>query len=561
MSDAFQDLSRIQHIDFYNNPKLLVLNGAHSPLSAALYYLPSKQFTSMGLANNELLGVPMVTNYVVRNTIERLNLSGNFLLNLGSLNIKLIGRHLRYLILKRSNIKTIADGVFSYLDKLEYINLAENQLRYVPEAVKLPLIKHLDLSFQCYTWICDFTSFSFRLNETSFDGMDSLSNLAIRGVLGRINKNSFVSAPHLEELDVSSIFLTNIDKEAFVNNNKLRKLTCSQCWLLLPLHVDLFSSLPGLEYLDLSYSPHSIIRDNSTAGTKTTNVLQNLRVLNLTCSLVSDHTMCDNALYQYESPLDPDLLTPITMLETLDMGKNGLTSWTERRFVNNPQLRRLSIQFNKFKSLTKAMLEDFRQLSYLDIRMNEGDMVLCDMQVVEFYYWANETEAGGNLTIEGWNDGHSYFCDDDKYHQIRSFREFGEHHDISPVPGSQVPVDSLFSQGIIVGLSTMGCILAIFIVLTYRKRFFISFWLMRQRKKYKYREKKDSNFLFDVFISYSQVDHEWVTKTLLPELEQEEPRLKVCIHERDFRVIRYLLNIFLSNHELFRLVSLLRRTL
>ena len=173
-------------------------------------------------------------------------------------------------------------------------------------------------------------------------------------------------------MDVSSVYLTEIVDEAFVNNKKLRKLTCYQCWYLLPLHVEMFAFLPNLEYLDLSYSPHSLIGNSSSEARKSLIVLQNLTVLNLTCSLVSDHTMCDKALYQYDSPLDPNLLTPLTMLETLDIGKNGLTSWTKRRFVNNVNLKRLSIHFNKFKSLTKAMMEDFRQLEYLDIRMNDG---------------------------------------------------------------------------------------------------------------------------------------------------------------------------------------------
>lgn len=37
-------------------------------------------------------------------------------------------------------------------------------------------------------------------------------------------------------------------------------------------------------------------------------LLPNLKRLNLTCSLVLNHTMCDEGLYQYESPLDPELL-------------------------------------------------------------------------------------------------------------------------------------------------------------------------------------------------------------------------------------------------------------
>ena len=40
-------------------------------------------------------------------------------------------------------------------------------------------------------------------------------------------------------------------------------------------------------------------------------------------------------------------------------------------------------------------------------------------------------------------------------------------------------------------------------------------------------------YRYDVFISYSHADSEWVTRALLPRLE--EAGLKVCIDHRDFR--------------------------
>ena len=82
----------------------------------------------------------------------------------------------------------------------------------------------------------------------------------------------------------------------------------------------------------------------------------------------------------------------------------------------------------------------------------------------------------------------------------------------------------------------MGTLLLLFIAVTYRKRFFITFWLMRQRRKHRMMEKKDMSYLYDVFVSYNHDDHEWVINTLLPELEEKNPKLRVCIHERDFKV-------------------------
>ena len=51
---TLRHLHSLQHLDLYSNPALLALDGTRSPLSAALFYLPSKQFTSLGLANNEV---------------------------------------------------------------------------------------------------------------------------------------------------------------------------------------------------------------------------------------------------------------------------------------------------------------------------------------------------------------------------------------------------------------------------------------------------------------------------------------------------------------------------
>lgn len=44
----------------------------------------------------------------------------------------------------------------------------------------------------------------------------------------------------------------------------------------------------------------------------------------------------------------------------------------------------------------------------------------------------------GNVSIEGWNGGHDYFCEDDKYHQLKSFKEYVDNHDMEPIPGKQL---------------------------------------------------------------------------------------------------------------------------
>ncbi len=54
--------------------------------------------------------------------------------------------------------------------------------------------------------------------------------------------------------------------------------------------------------------------------------------------------------------------------------------------------------------------------------------------------------------------------------------------------------------------------------------------------------KEPPPFTFDVFVSYSPADREWVWQTLLPRLE--EAGLRVCLDERDFEIgIPRLVNI------------------
>ena len=39
-------------------------------------------------------------------------------------------------------------------------------------------------------------------------------------------------------------------------------------------------------------------------------------------------------------------------------------------------------------------------------------------------------------------------------------------------------------------------------------------------------------------MSYSPEDQAWVETQLIPEMEEKQPRLKVCVHERDFQVTK-----------------------
>lgn len=50
-------------------------------------------------------------------------------------------------------------------------------------------------------------------------------------------------------------------------------------------------------------------------------------------------------------------------------------------------------------------------------------------------------------------------------------------------------------------------------------------------------EEEENEVQFDAFVSFSSRDEAWVLGELAPRLEEQgEPRLKLCLHNRDFEV-------------------------
>ena len=133
-----------------------------------------------------------------------------------------------------------------------------------------------------------------------------------------------------------------------------------------------------------------------------------------------------------------------------------------------------------------------------------------------------------------------------------SFADYAKNHPYTPVPNTH----SMFKEGLIAGLTIMvrficlsssqsfaqtilqGVILVASFSWLFRRRYYISYWILRRRRRLKAKEKQDGEKenIFDMFVSYSPVDSSWVETKLLPEMEEKQPRLRVCARERDFQV-------------------------
>ncbi|KAJ8383808.1 hypothetical protein AAFF_G00214950 [Aldrovandia affinis] len=80
-----------------------------------------------------------------------------------------------------------------------------------------------------------------------------------------------------------------------------------------------------------------------------------------------------------------------------------------------------------------------------------------------------------------------------------------------------------------------------FLVLFFRVRGWLERKLGKKRRKRRVGQGeengKEEDGMFDAFVSYSSKDEAWVTEEMVPKMEQEgEPRLRLCLHNRDFEV-------------------------
>uniref|UniRef100_A0AAZ3PVS5 TIR domain-containing protein n=1 Tax=Oncorhynchus tshawytscha TaxID=74940 RepID=A0AAZ3PVS5_ONCTS len=233
-------------------------------------------------------------------------------------------------------------------------------------------------------------------------------------------------------------------------------------------------------------------------------------------------------------------------LEILDLGHNDLTAFHS---VALPALRELHLSGNKLMSLPPGWL--FPSLEVLLIQSNTLNMFgpldlrlyrrlralqagqnrfVCSCEFVNFmvWRWGGAVEGSVELT-DRWDN---YLCD-------------------SPLPLQGQRVDrvqlSLFQcHRILLVSSLCGCMLAsgiLFVILLWKIHavWYVRMmwaWLKAKRNSgnQKRRDAAGNAYLlcYDAFVSYSEQDAEWVEEFLVPELEDSQPPLSLCLHKRDF---------------------------
>uniref|UniRef100_A0A8C9XDD8 Toll like receptor 2 n=1 Tax=Sander lucioperca TaxID=283035 RepID=A0A8C9XDD8_SANLU len=221
-------------------------------------------------------------------------------------------------------------------------------------------------------------------------------------------------------------------------------------------------------------------------------------------------------------------------LHILDLSDNDLTVFN----IELPFLTELYISGNKISSLPDGGL--YPCLVFLSIQNN-------DLQT----FSSNNLNGYNNLkSLEAGSDTYVCSCgfvalmtSDWTNHRITFGDEFKSYICASPdaVRGESAAdvrlsvfechtalAFSVLCSGILLVFLLIAGLCHKFSVVWYMKMTWA--WLRAKRKP----KLRKGELEYDAFVSYSEMDSGWVEAHLVPELEQAEPPLRLCLHKRDF---------------------------
>ncbi|XP_059351036.1 toll-like receptor 13 [Daphnia carinata] len=533
--DAFEPLTSLLHVDFYNNPKLssVFAHNTRTPI------LPPS-IIQLGLGYNHLVQkvpVPLLQN--VSSSLKTINLSGNlYFLLTGNLWPGITFSNLRFLILETCSISVVNATAFENMPQLAYLYMGKNQLTQVAPG-----------------------TFPSSLQLLSVRQNPKMSGSFV------MSKDNFAEMTELVWLDMNSMKLDskNFSSEAFKGLNKLTILQMRDSGLA-EIPARLFSPLTQLAMLDLGNNPIATLSHQFSAGLANTQLLfldnclldfpvdadyayqpfrgmRNLAMLYLTRNSINQFT--------------PNLVANLTQLYLLHLSGNQLHTWDYGTTAYMPATAAISLSDNKIQFLPNQTFDEFSRIAAIDLSDNA---LICNCQILALQQLANST----NTTVINWEVRGAYTCTDTsaepfvlKEIPLMTEEEFQCYSDAVTTPQPTDDKETATVVSSVVGAVIIVITLVAIMTSCYCKR------NQRHGKWYHVRQQlpfggssssdvaidNDSEFEYDAFISFNEQDRPWVYTHLVPQLERSKESsdtvdstnehfkpFRLCIHDRDFTV-------------------------
>ncbi|XP_032725841.1 toll-like receptor 3 [Lontra canadensis] len=505
------------------------------------------------IENDSLAWLPHLEHFFLEyNNIEHL-FSRSFY---GLLNVRYLD--LRHSFAKQSislaSQPKIDDFSFQWLERLEYLNMGDNNLPGIKSNMFTGLIKlkHLSLSNS-------FASLRTLTNETFLSLAPSpLVTLNLtKNKISKIESGAFSWLGHLQVLDLG---LNEIGQELtgqewrgleniveiYLSYNKCLQLT-SNSFALVPSLRRLMLRRVALRNADSSPSPFHPLRNLTILDLSNNNIaninaellegLEKLEVLDLQHNNLA-------RLWKHANPSGPvhflkglshlhilnlesngfdeipvEAFKDLLELKRIDLGLNNLNIFPPSVFDDQASLKSLNLQKNLITSVEKNVFGPvFRNLSNLDMSFNPFDCT-CE-SIAWFVNWINKTHT--NISELSSH----YLCNTPpQYHGFPVML-----FDVSPCKDS-APFELLFI------INTSVSLIFIFIVLLIHfEGWRISFYwnvLVHRILGFKEIDRQPEQFEYAAYIIHAYKDRDWVWEHFSP-MEEKDRTLKFCLEERDF---------------------------
>nr|WBP49900.1 Toll-like receptor protein [Mimachlamys nobilis] len=436
-----------------------------------------------------------------------------------------------------NRIETVEDEMLQFLpDSLELLSVAGNKFtlgKYLMDMRLLKNLKYLDVSLQysqrgsvnemlsqCFDWRCPKETSNKRLEPGSLEVspigpfgwylppkleiIDGHSS-SFRGVIGHF---SFMGPNSVKCVDLHDNLLYYW-KGPIVNLNLLEyvDLSHNSCGRVSP---GFFQDVSTLKTLNVSHNNLGEVFKNET----TSNILQQLKSLE---NLNITHNKIDY--------MSAGVFHNLDALQKIDLSVNQLTEWNvEIDHLN--RLKFLNISYNRLIVLPKSFMnavDSITKVTNLTLDLH-GNPFRCDCNKLEFLKWVSKRK---HIFV---NIG-EYDCRKSDESQI-SFR------DLESII-AKLERDCSDYIGLIVGTSVilMICLTLILGGVLYRFRWKLRYLYYMAKNRYKgyevVRDRRDSHYQYDAFISYCASDSSFVIHDIVDNLEINYG-LRLCLHQRDF---------------------------
>uniref|UniRef100_A0A182P120 TIR domain-containing protein n=1 Tax=Anopheles epiroticus TaxID=199890 RepID=A0A182P120_9DIPT len=535
--------------------------------------VPLEGVLHLSMAWNDLTLVPAPTLKRFQN-VRLLSLAGNsfteFSNETAAYNRLPLLTKLRVLDMRNCSLSTLPDAFFKNVN-LQYLFLAHNRITTLPAEIFYPLrsLLHLDLSNM----------------DTRRTGEERIENPFMKLIAGLdLHQDMFYPLVSLVFLDLSN---TRLEYQAFIALRSVQRRVkyVSYCNIGLPAIVDYLFLSKSIEMLDISYnvgvaqSLHSAsftllagslevlyFKDSMVQQLNWLAPLQKLRVLNLRGNILR--------------MLHRKSFANLSNLEQLDLSYNYISAWNQQILTATDALQSVNLRNNSIVILTTDMLYDFSRLSAMGLG---GNTIQCSCNYVKFLrnIMHNRTDVAGAYTISAeplivGKRGSSQVSSKLSLQHVQLFdydeseylcMNFTSNQKLDPLEleDCKIPEDELINSEL-PGVQENGAepsknytlvyilvsVAVSFLILTGVGLFYYWFHIKYFFKIMKnsavlsffnddklYLDKsgllKEADFHYDVFVSYSNEDRNWVLDYLLPNMEGVS-QINLCLHERDFEV-------------------------